>query len=359
MPRVAVILLVIFVVALGITFATFFFFPSPASQSQKIIDRPKGNPALYVSNDGGLNWEELDASGGLVPLSFAIQANESSQIYLGTKGEGLWVSDDAGKTFKRAQDSSGALDPKADIYAIAQNASGDTVYLATYEKNFGKLIRLRREGAEEIYSTPLPRYGIFGVVVDPRDERHINIASGDGGFFETVDGGKSWEVISRTAEGLVLLAKNSASPGKLWAVGNKGTFYASDSGGRVWREYKTIHIEGGKTAKKIYQIAYNPARRSVLAGSDYGFIETTNDGESWSAFRTIVPPDSLPITTIASHPRFAEVLWMAADRQIYRTDDGGVTWTRGIFPQTLSTVNISLLQVDENNPKKIYAGLSR
>ena len=196
-------------------------------------------------------------------------------------------------------------------------------------------------------------------MVDQSDDRHIDIASGDGGFFETVDGGKSWEPISRTAEGLVRLLSHPSVPGKLWALGNKGTFYASDSGGRVWKEHKSISIDGGHAAKKIYEIKYNPLRHSVLAATDYGFIETADNGESWTAFRTIIPPNALAVTAVAPHPRFAEVLWMAADRQIYRTDDGGVTWTKGSFPQTLNDAVVSLLEVDENNPKRIYAGFSR
>ena len=223
-----------------------------------------------------------------------------------------------------------------------------------YQNNYGKVIRLREDGAEELYSVPIERYLVTGVLVGLKNEKKIWVSSSDGNFLESLDGGKTWEIIASTRESFKILIRHPTEDGTFWAVTEGNKLYTTDSGGRLWHERAKISIDD-EEAKMLYGLEYNPYRRSLMAASDYGIIESIDNGVSWHTFRTPLPPASIPVTAVRSHPLFGEVFWVGASTQIYRTDDGGVTWSKHLIPVKGT---ITMLQVDSTNPKRIYAGLS-
>ena len=101
---------------------------------------------------------------------------------------------------------------------------------------------------------------------------------------------------------------------------------------------------------------YHGARGSLMLATDYGLIETYNNGESWQDFQTPIPARSVPIQAIAIHPRLSEAFWMASNNQIFETEDGGITWKHFILPVSQK---IKLLIVNPTDPQTIYAGLTQ
>ncbi|MBI2052730.1 MAG: hypothetical protein HYT34_00605 [Candidatus Ryanbacteria bacterium] len=356
MPKFAAVFLVFIGAAALIALGMFIFAPAAFFGKDGTKEMPKKEASIIVSEDGGATWHVLETARGLEPLSFEFKKGDTNQFYIGTKGMGLWVSTDAGNTIIQVGDPGNKLDTDADIYHITQNASGDALYLSVFQRGYGMLIRLSGDRAENLYTAPLQNFGIFGSIVSERDERHISLASGDGSFLETVDGGKTWETISRTKEGFIMLEKDPEREGHFWALGNKQSFYATDTGGRLWREYRNIKVDEKESPGQIHSFIFSQTRKALLAASDYGLLESLDNGASWRAFRTPVPPRTLKVTAVASHPYFGEVLWMILGGEVYRTDDGGITWRMNLLP---GKVPIRFLRVDAGNPKKLYAGISR
>lgn len=359
MNKFFIIIGVILVLSILLTILLFIVLPV-STPSQKQEDKKQtGDPAFYVSSDGGNDWEALDASRGLMPLAFEFKKDDPAQFYIGTKAKGLWLARDRGHVITQVKEPKNVLSDTADIYGITQNAKGDALYLATYQDNYGRLIRLRENGADELYSVPIARYAIFGVIVSLKDDQHIWISSSDGNFLETVDGGKTWETIANIRESFKILIRHPVADGIFWAVTSGNKLYTTDSAGRAWYEHNQISIadeEGRSVAiRTIYALEYNPYRRSLVAGTDYGVIESDDNGITWHGFRTPIPPTAIPITAERSHPLFGEVFWIGALNQIYRTDDSGITWSKHMLPVQGT---ITMLQVDSSNPKRIYAGLS-
>lgn len=359
MTRIAIIFFIIVGLAFLITAGVYVFTVRMQSNTKiPSITKSEKEAFLYISHDGGAVWQPWDAARGIEPRLIEFKNGDPATLYIGTKNNGLWVSRNRGETFTRVIDPSGIINDKADIYDIAQSKNGDVLYLALFQNNHGRLIRLSENKAEEVSVTPLKEYGIFGVAVSPTDDRHISIASGDGNFLESVDGGISWETIAQTKEGIVRLLKHPTRMGKFWGLGNNNTLYSTETAGRLWYAYSNLVVDEKYTIQKVYDVVYSPLRASLLIGSDYGLAESFDNGKTWHSFKTPIPPKSTPITALAVHPRFREVFWIAAGSRVYRTDDGGITWERAHFPETIQSP-ITMLKVDSTDPKRIYAGLSK
>ncbi|MBI4121617.1 MAG: hypothetical protein HY470_01520 [Candidatus Ryanbacteria bacterium] len=355
MPKWGVVFLVFIVVGLVATVVAFFVINvNPRKLAAKDTGAPEGPAGIMVSRDSGNTWEELDGSWGLTPLTFTFASGERDHLYVGTRGAGLWILKEGSKKMERVNDSSGVLKNTADVYSVAESPDGKALYLGVFQDNRGRVIRLTEKEAVQIYQTALEGYPVLEMFVDPLDELRIDIVA-EGAFYEARDGGKAneWETLARIKDGFKKITRGRTLD-DFFGVDGLEKIFVTHTGGRLWRETAPMTVDG-HTAKTVYGMDYSSSRGSLLAATDFGLLETYNDGETWSALRTPVPPATLPITAVAAHPRFSEVIWMAAERLLYRSDDGGVAWSVVELP---TTKKITLLKSRISNPKELYAGLS-
>ncbi|MFN7974801.1 MAG: sialidase [Acidobacteriota bacterium] len=177
---------------------------------------------------------------------------------------------------------------------------------------------------------------------------------------------------------------SAAMSGRIAAVAARNTddgkvevFVGAASGG-VWKSY-----DGGTTFKPVFDkeavqsigaIALDPGsprtvwvgtgeswtRNSVSIGN--GIYKSTDDGETW---KNMGLPESERIAKIVVHPKDGDVvyacvpgkLWSdSPDRGLYRTTDGGRSWTLILKGKNLST-GCSSLTMDPVNPDVMLAGL--
>jgi len=138
-------------------------------------------------------------------------------------------------------------------------------------------------------------------------------------LFQTDDGGNSWRKISPD-----LTREDPGIPPNLDPTTAKDTTYPERTYGPRWGV--------------IYTIAPSPLRpHEIWVGTDDGYIQVTrNDGQTW---QNVTPPELTPwskvIQMAASHYNPQEA-FAAVDRHrlnddqpyVYRTTDGGKTWTR-------------------------------
>jgi photosystem II stability/assembly factor-like uncharacterized protein len=161
------------------------------------------------------------------------------------------------------------------------------------------------------------------------------------------------------ADGKTLLLIGAAS----------GGVWKSTDGGTTFRP-----IFDKQTAQSIGALALDPShpdtywagtgeswmRNSVSVGD--GIYKTTDGGETWTNMGL---PNSEHISAIVVDPRDSEVvyacvpgrLWSdSAERGLYKTTDGGKTWALVLKGPNLST-GCSTIAMDPKNPRKLFAGL--
>ena len=156
------------------------------------------------------------------------------------------------------------------------------------------------------------------------------------------------------------------------------TVYIGAASGGVWKS-----VNGGTTFKPMFDkqpvqsigaIAIDPQnpktiwagtgeawmRNSVSVGD--GIYRSTDGGENWS---NVGLKDSEHISKILIDPKDGNIvyacvpgkLWSdSEDRGVYKTSDGGKTWTKILKGSNLST-GCSMISMDPKDPKTLYAGL--
>ncbi len=160
--------------------------------------------------------------------------------------------------------------------------------------------------------------------------------------------------------------------------GDRLTVYIGSASGGVWKS-----TNGGTTYKPVFDkepvqsigaVAVDPSnhkivwvgtgeswtRNSVSIGD--GIYKSTDGGETWTNMglrnseriaKVIVDPSDSN-TVYACVPG---KLWSDSDdRGLYKTSDGGKTWSKILKGSNLST-GCSMISLDRQNPKTIYAGL--
>jgi len=176
---------------------------------------------------------------------------------------------------------------------------------------------------------------------------------------------------------------SAAMSGRVAAVaarneGGKTTVFVGAASGGVWKSQ-----DGGTTFKPVFDeqpvqsigaITIDPSnpktvwvgtgeawtRNSVSAGN--GIYKSTDGGETWSHMGL---PESERIVRIVVHPKQSDTvfacvpgkLWSdSADRGVYRSADGGKTWTLVLKGPNLST-GCSGLAMDPGDPDALLAGM--
>jgi len=147
----------------------------------------KRDPAIFTSTDGGGTWTKLPAQGLASPpvgrQALAVVAKSAGRIVLAGLQDGLYRSEDGGKTWTRANH-----DPRIrPVGVIADPSNPDLVYVtqtALYRSTDGGRTFDAFAGA--------PSGDDFQFVwIDPRNSRRL-LAGVDQGAIVSVDAGASW-----------------------------------------------------------------------------------------------------------------------------------------------------------------------
>ncbi len=299
----------------------------PAFSSGRIADiaiNPKnenqwyiavGSGGVWKTDNNGITWTPVfDKQKSYSIGCVTVDPNNPNVVWVGTGenvggrhvgyGDGIYRSDDGGKTWKRI-----GLEHSEHISKIIVNPqNSDVIYVA-----------------------------VQGPLWNP---------GGDRGFYLSTDGGKTWQKTLGDDQwtGVTDIAIDPRNPNIVYAAtwqhartvgafmggGPKSGIYKSTDGGHTWKRLTTGLPSGpmGKIA-----IAVSPANPSIVYAAvelpmrKGAFYRSTDLGESWTKMSDIISGGTGPhyYQEIYADPHREGRVYFA-DVRMKVTDDGGKTW---------------------------------
>ncbi len=258
---------------------------------------------------GGGSEERTSASGALPNTpdyhSLLVSPSNPDQLTLGTH-EGLFSSADGGLSWKNSNLAG------QDAMNLAQT-EGETIWAAGHS-----LLARSSDGGlswQDMQPAGLPSLDVHGFAVDAKDSKTLFAAIAGQGIYRSTDNGASFELV--TAEfGRGVMALASLPDGRLLAgdMERQGLLASSDRG-KTWK---------GVVQGQIMGIAVNPKHPERILASGTGVLLSTDGGRNWTQALSL-PDGSGPVAWSSSSPQVAYVVGF--NRSLYRTRDGGTSWT--------------------------------
>jgi photosystem II stability/assembly factor-like uncharacterized protein len=225
---------------------------------------------------------------------------------------------------------------------------------------------------------------ILDLAVDPRDERVWYIATAGGGVWKTKNAGTSFEPIfdheGSHSIGCVTIDPHDSLV--VWvgtgennsqrSVSMGDGVYKSIDGGRSWTN------TGLKSSEHIGKIVVDPRDSNVVyvaaqgplwaPGGDRGLYKTTDGGKTWTPSLTI--SENTGVTDVVLDPSNPDILYAASyqrrrhvftlidggpESAIYKSTDAGKTWNKlkeGLPKEDMGRIGLAIAA---HHPKTVYA----
>ncbi|TSD03726.1 MAG: hypothetical protein Greene071436_258 [Parcubacteria group bacterium Greene0714_36] len=315
---------------------------------------------LFRSKDGGEHWE---------PATFVRERRDPTPSYIydvvahpvatttlfaGTKGAGLWKSEDAGMTWRQIKDTAGVMNPRSDIYRVAISKSKpDVMYVAAFQENRGRVFKSTDGGASfrQIYFVGRDKYGVFDIATPPADPDTIMAATGEGRLLVSNDGGERWHFSKVLRDPLARLVLHPGYSNEGYLMTSRGQVLKTYDGGISWtdlgilRQSAAIREGNLRVIEHPYsRLAWFPSRsvyggaRDMLVPDPYqpgvmyrtnkgNLLKSADGGATWARFSTFIDGLGVRVGGIAVHPRNQNTLMVTAGQAVYTSRDLGINWS--------------------------------
>jgi photosystem II stability/assembly factor-like uncharacterized protein len=235
---------------------------------------------------------------------------------------------------------------------------------------------------------------IGAIAIDPSDPRNVWVGTGEAwmrnsisvgdGIYKSSDGGENWSNMGlKDSEHIAKILVDpkdgntvyACATGHLWNDNDERGVYKTSDGGKTWR--KTLAGANGSTGCAM--LAMSPAEPNTLyaamwdfrrqgwtfrsGGPGSGLFKSTDGGEHWSEIDDKsakgLPPKPwgrLALAVAPSKPQVVYAVVESKDSALYRSDDGGQSWTRGDASQYVvwRPFYFANLIVDPRNENKVF-----
>ena len=247
------------------------------------------------------------------------------------------------------------------VVAIASHpVEPDITYVVTHD---GALKTTNGGAGWRRIFTGMSQSRVLTIGIDPTRPSTIYLGTKDDGVYMSYDGGRNWlprraglDDVRVTAEVQNIAFVPGTRPHVFLATA-MGVF-ESDDEGMTWRK----RMAGITNVLMVTILAVDPQRPEIMyAGTSGGVYKTTDGARTWVPFNTgLIPPGfvtssrSLGVTALVIDPQKTEVLYAGTLDGLYKTVDGGRSWTR--IGTGLSDQFISSAAFDPLNPEILYVG---
>ncbi|HVH31563.1 MAG TPA: glycosyl hydrolase [bacterium] len=282
------------------------------------------------------------------PSCVAVDPTDSTRLYCGTWGEGVWRSQDGGRTWNQA--GPGISHPEITSVAVGPPERGQrfgVVYVGTEPSTlfrstdggstWQELSGLRMLPSSRTWSFP-PRPETHHVRWIEPSRTHLGevyVAIEAGAFVRTRDGGQTW--LDRAPGGPIdthTAATHLLAPDRIYSAAGDGYFESTDAGD-TWAR----RIEGLRH-RYLVGVGVDPADPDtvVISAAQGPWVAYRPQNAEAYIYRKIagnafdLAMEGLPggrgttASRFATHPDERGIIYAANNQGTYRSDDAGRTW---------------------------------
>lgn len=235
---------------------------------------------------------------------------------------------------------------------------------------------------------------IGAVTIDPSNPKNVWVGTGESwvrnsvsigdGVYKSTDGGENWANVglknSEHIAKILVDPKNGdnvlvCATGPLWSDGEERGVFKTNDGGKTW--HKTLAGANPSTGcgmmamaesdpSTIYATTWDFRRRADTfrsGGPGSGIFKSTDGGEHWTELGQQTakglpgkPYGRIAIAVAPSKPQTVYAMIECEKSALYRSDDGGQSWTRGDASQFMiwRPFYFANLIVDPKDPDKVF-----
>lgn len=283
----------------------------------------------------GINtWTSEGPWGGAV-VALGQDPVDPQVLYAASVEAGMWKSLDGGESWLAI--SEGLSRSQRQILAMAVHP-GTTGILLIHVPGSPRLL-LSSDGGESWTGIGPGFSGLFIGAIEyaPSDGDTVYLGAG-GAVWVSHDGGFAWQMTSPDFSDSFIshLAIHPTDPSTLYALDQEGSIFATNDGGATWRSAD----EGIPTDSlgSLGSLSIDTTTPSTLyAAVRDRLVKSTDAGEHWTVIDTAIHAvvDTViddSIRRVAIDPRTPSHVYAGTVRNgIFRSTDGGSTWTQGTF----------------------------
>jgi photosystem II stability/assembly factor-like uncharacterized protein len=329
------------------------------------VDRSNGNivyillPSrlIYRTTNGGMTWQSMSAG-----LNFrkevralAIDPKDSNVLYAGGS-QGIFRTANGGKKWTSRRCECYIWDFEIDpvhhdtLYAVGEGASKST--------NSG--------GSWEWFS-PHPYLSdvLLGIGIHPKRPDLVFVAGFGGGIFRSENGGRSWKTVNDRLDALNIL-RLEASPDDsrhIFAVGGQQAFESLD-GGKTW----DLFMKGQLSTFRVSDIIIHPKNPKLIVAAGHrkplGAVNISPDGgKSWRVHSNYRGVNFGCSACVALDPQDQNVIYLAPFEKknernislgVAKSTDQGKTWN--LINDGLDQKDVWIIAVHPEQAQFLFAG---
>lgn len=226
---------------------------------------------------------------------------------------------------------------------------------------------------------------IGDVAIAPSDRRIVWLGTGEAnnrqtstwgdGVYRSLDGGTTWQFMGlreTQSIGRVVIDPRDANTvfvaavGHLFGPNEERGLYRTRDGGATWQKVLYVDANTGVTdvaitpdGRTLLAATYERRRRAfgfVGGGPGSGLWRSTDDGDHWQRLTSGLPSGDDGRIGIAIAPSNPAIVYAAVENRkggVFRSTDGGVTWTRQNRLDERPSY-FSQIRVDPSNPDRVW-----
>jgi photosystem II stability/assembly factor-like uncharacterized protein len=190
----------------------------------------------------------------------------------------------------------------------------------------------------------------------PREPRVVFLGSANGNLYRSDDAGRGWRrqepgfpLRGMSLDDIVVDPRGVLYVGYWSVAGSGGGVARSDDGGRTFSVLPDI---AGQAVRALALAPSDP--ETLVAGTQTGIFRTRDGGQSWTRISPLGDAEIKNLDSIAIDPRDPDTIYAGTWHLPWKTTDGGRTWS-SIHAGMIDDSDVMTLTVDRRTPEVVYA----